>query len=1092
MKKIVLKNETIKAVFLENGDLYELSSGEIMINQLSGNSFDGSLNQIYLRIYTDNHYKVIPLIGSNSDSSFVSDNNQLFWIGNYEGVKYQVSFSLRDNLWFWTVDIEGDKQTIDLIYGQDIGLALRNTVKSNEAYTSQYIDNKILTDDGNYIIISRQNQPQSDKFPAIEQGSLNDLDSFSTDGYQFFGKQYKIDNEPKALQQRQLDNEVYQYEFTYSGLKTKKIILNRKSSCVFYGGFVENLSSPTDTPLIGKTIVKHKYIKPTFTVENKQGYNNTKSIGNTIVGANLTKSDLDKMFPHRLEEEYHENKLISFFTDNYHHVVLREKEANMERPTGHIILSGRSLSVMNPVMATTMYMYGVFNSQFVLGNTSKNKLMSNTRNSLNIMKSSGQRIYIKFSNKWHLLTIPSAFEMGLNSGKWYYKLEEDLITIKTYSILDGKQINTEIISQNGLNYEIAITNHIIMNDEEYEEYTYSVNNNELLIKPTKKSSIFEQYPNMYYKIAMDKDYSIENESLFGIDDTRLLILKFKDINHLKMRITGDLFDEGIEMVTTSYEREYKKYVDYIDSLINNFKLTHPNKSMEKINQISRWYTHNMLVHYLSPHGLEQYGGAAWGLRDVSQGPVEYFFAVNKPEVVKEIIQIIFSNQFDDDGNWPQWFMFDRYETLKANESHGDVIVWPLKVVADYLTYTGDFEILYEPIPYTDRKTYHKTSESYSLMHHLNKEMTYIKNNFLNGTFLSCYGDGDWDDTLQPNDKSMKKNMASSWTVALTYQAIKKLANCLEERETEFSNKLTNLARHISDDFQKYMLTTKVIPGFVYKENEKFEFIIHPNDNKTKIKYRFLPLNRSIISELVDLKQANINYEIIKNHLYFPDGVRLMNRPALYSGGKSKYFKRAEQSANFGREIGLQYVHAHIRFIEAMAKLGKKNETWQSLLVVNPINIQKVVPNAMLRQSNVYFSSSDGNFKTRYEAQENFDKLRTGDVGVKGGWRIYSSGPGIYLNQLISNVLGIREEKDFIIFDPILPDELDGLQMNYQINKRNVIIQFHLGTNEQKLIIDGKDVSFSYEVNRYRSGGYKVLKKVFDEISNEESTIEIFC
>ena len=157
MKKIVLKNETIKAVFLENGDLYELSSGEIMINQLSGNSFDGSLNQIYLRIYTDNHYKVIPLIGSNSDSSFVSDNNQLFWIGNYEGVKYQVSFSLRDNLWFWTVDIEGDKQTIDLIYGQDIGLALRNTVKSNEAYTSQYIDNKILTDDGNYIIISRQN-----------------------------------------------------------------------------------------------------------------------------------------------------------------------------------------------------------------------------------------------------------------------------------------------------------------------------------------------------------------------------------------------------------------------------------------------------------------------------------------------------------------------------------------------------------------------------------------------------------------------------------------------------------------------------------------------------------------------------------------------------------------------------------------------------------------------------------------------------------------------------------------------------------------------------------------------------------------------
>ena len=31
----------------------------------------------------------------------------------------------------------------------------------------------------------------------------------------------------------------------------------------------------------------------------------------------------------------------------------------------------------------------------------------------------------------------------------------------------------------------------------------------------------------------------------------------------------------------------------------------------------------------------------------------------------------------------------------------------------------------------------------------------------------------------------------------------------------------------------------------------------------------------------------------------------------------------------------------------------------------------------------------------------------GGSGVKGGWRVYSSGPGIFINQLISNVLGLR-------------------------------------------------------------------------------------
>ena len=83
-----------------------------------------------------------------------------------------------------------------------------------------------------------------------------------------------------------------------------------------------------------------------------------------------------------------------------------------------------------------------------------------------------------------------------------------------------------------------------------------------------------------------------------------------------------------------------------------------------MNQLTRWYTHNMLVHYLSPHGLEQYGGAAWGTRDVSQGPTEFFFATQQPKIVVSIIQHLFENQFEDDGNLPQWFMFDRYEEQK--------------------------------------------------------------------------------------------------------------------------------------------------------------------------------------------------------------------------------------------------------------------------------------------------------------------------------------------------------------------------------------------------------------------------------------------
>ncbi|MBC8831682.1 hypothetical protein IAI13_35780, partial [Escherichia coli] len=72
------------------------------------------------------------------------------------------------------------------------------------------------------------------------------------------------------------------------------------------------------------------------------------------------------------------------------------------------------------------------------------------------------------------------------------------------------------------------------------------------------------------------------------------------------------------------------------------------------------------------------------------------------------------------------------------------------------------------------------------------------------------------------------------------------------------------------------------------------------DKDTNIKYRLIPLTRSVISELVDKKQASRNFEIIGEHLLHPDGVRLMSEPAHYAGGVSTHFKRAEQAANFGR------------------------------------------------------------------------------------------------------------------------------------------------------------------------------------------------
>src|SRR4029077_8431394 len=100
-------------------------------------------------------------------------------------------------------------------------------------------------------------------------------------------------------------------------------------------------------------------------------------------------------------------------------------------------------------------------------------------------------------------------------------------------------------------------------------------------------------------------------------------------------------------------------------------------------------------------------------------------------------------------------------------------------------------------------------------------------------------------------------------------------------------------------------------------------------------------------------------------------------------------------------------------------MGRADELLRALLVVNPIAVTQVVPNARLRQRNCYFSSSDAAFHDRYDAAQNYEKLKTGDIPTDGGWRIYSSGPGIYTGIVMRHLLGIRRRLGWIEFDPVL-------------------------------------------------------------------------
>ncbi|TMW72538.1 cellobiose phosphorylase [Alteribacter natronophilus] len=1075
--------------FLHTGDLYEIRSEHTMINQWLGNTIDGSLNNLYLRIHSKNTIEWCKMLGSGSPSAVSFGDESVQWKGSFENVSYRVTFSPDPaGIWFWKVDLEGDGVEADVVYGQDLGLGAPAMVRTNEAYASQYIDHKPFETEGaGYVIASRQNQPQPGGNPYVQQGSLTGADGYVTDGFQFFGLSYKETNEPELLKKADFPNENYQYEFAFTGLKSVRGTINGSRTAVFYVLFKENHPEPV------KELEFQEELQAAWERVEKAEHESGKDefgpvsvlTGENVKALPMTSSEVDRLFPEKRFEENIGDRLAAFFTPTHEHVVFPEKELRVERPHGHILMTAEHGGLDQNKITTTSCMTGIFNAQVAVGNTSLNKLMTNPRNALNIPKTSGQRIYVERDGKYCLLTMPSLFEMGFNYARWYYKTEDDLIVITNYTSVRDAQVTLHIESREGKPYRFLVTNQLSMSANEYEEPFYIEEKEGAYFVTAGESDVSRDvHPDLKYKFDFSVPAAMTDERALveGQGTASLIAFELEEAAEWRLTIAGSVtgeFDTGGEK---DFEQEKESYRSYFAGLMNGFKLEHNGsmaRDVEKLNTLAWWYTHNMLIHYAVPHGLEQYTAAAWGTRDVCQGPAEYFLAMQKYDRVKDIIKTVYAHQYEDTGNWPQWFMFDDYTKIQQEESHGDIIVWPLKLLADYLKTTGDTAILHEQLPYTDRSSKTFTNQKWTLLEHVNKQIDYIKANFLHDTFLSSYGDGDWDDTLQPANQELKQYMVSSWTVALTYQSLTRLGEMLEDAAPEEAAEVKHLSEGVKRDYKKFLRDDKVISGFLYfADKENPEKMVHPSDSKTGIEYRLLPMIRSMISELFEEEEMKEHYELIRKHLYFPDGVRLMNKPARYDGGVSKHFKRAEQAANFGREIGLQYVHAHIRFIEAMAKVGKGDVAWEALKVINPVGIGDAVPNAEMRQSNAYFSSSDGKFNTRYEAAERFDQLKSGEVKVKGGWRIYSSGPGIYLNQLVSNVLGVREEGDMVIFDPVLDTRLDGLTFEFAVAGRPVRIVYHLSGKEagSRVTVNGEEVPADTISNRYRDGGLKISNK----------------
>jgi len=400
-----------------------------------------------------------------------------------------------------------------------------------------------------------------------------------------------------------------------------------------------------------------------------------------------------------------------------------------------------------------------------------------------------------------------------------------------------------------------------------------------------------------------------------------------------------------------------------------------------------WFTHNALVHYLSPRGLEQFSGGGWGTRDVCQGPVGLLTALDRHDEVADVLLRVLSAQ-NARGDWPQAFEFlPPVADGGQQDSHGDVVYWPLLAVGEHLLASGDAALLDRVAPFVGDDG---ATAPAPVPVHLRRALDRIEELVVPGTPLPAYGHGDWNDSLQPADPDLARHLASTWTAVLQVQALEALARGLRAvgAGSTLADDAAALAARTREAILDEMVIDGLMPGYLLHDGRAAEPLVHPRDSRTGLTYGILPWVHAIASDVLDPDAARHHLATIEQHLLGPDGARLFDRPVAYRGGPMAVFQRAEASTFWGREIGLMYVHAHLRYAEALARVGDGAGLLRALALTSPWGLRDRVPQARPRQRSCYYSSSDGAFRDRDDASRRYADLMAGEVPLEGGWRIY--------------------------------------------------------------------------------------------------------
>jgi cellobiose phosphorylase len=411
-------------------------------------------------------------------------------------------------------------------------------------------------------------------------------------------------------------------------------------------------------------------------------------------------------------------------------------------------------------------------------------------------------------------------------------------------------------------------------------------------------------------------------------------------------------------------------------------------------------------------GFYQSGGA-FGFRDQLQDVLSLLH--NEPTLVREQIILSASRQFKE-GDAQHWWHPPMGRGVRTTCS--DDFLWLPFVLNKYITVTGDVSILDESIHFLEGRLLNEGEESYydlplksnktaSLYDHCVKAIEHGLRFGEHG--LPFIGTGDWNDGMDRVGNEGKGE--SVWLAFFLYDILTKFIVVADiKKDTAFAERCKDEAEKL-----KTNINDNAWDGEWYRRAYFDNGTPLGSKENDECKIDSIAQSWSVLSKAGDPNRSLQAMQSANKHLVKKDDkiIQLFEPPFDKSTLNPGYIKGYVPGV---RENGGQYTHAAVWLIMAFAELGNKEETWNLLNMINPINHGNDVTSIKEYKVEPYVIAADVYAQPLHKG--------------RGGWTWYTGSAGWMYQMIIESFIGLKREGNTLQFTPCIPAEWESVKIEY--------------------------------------------------------------